>query len=88
MPASAGMRFSRFELVSRIGAGGMGEVWRARDNDLRSDVGVAFVLARIQDRDQVGMVEGAGRAGLVLEATQAIRIGGVVGRQDLDRDLA
>ncbi len=46
MPPSVGMRFSRFELVSRIGAGGMGDVWRARDNDLHRDVAVKFLPDR------------------------------------------
>ena len=46
MPPSVGMRFSRFELVSRIGAGGMGDVWRARDNDLHRDVAVKFLPER------------------------------------------
>ncbi len=46
MPASVGMRFSRFELVSRLGAGGMGEVWRARDQDLHRDVAVKFLPER------------------------------------------
>jgi len=40
------MRFSRFELVSRIGAGGMGDVWRARDLDLHRDVAVKFLPER------------------------------------------
>ncbi|MGH9242500.1 MAG: serine/threonine-protein kinase, partial [Vicinamibacterales bacterium] len=40
------MRFSRFELVSRIGAGGMGDVWRARDQDLHRDVAIKFLPER------------------------------------------
>ena len=43
MPPSTGMRFGRYELLTPIGVGGMGEVWRARDHDLQRDVAVKFL---------------------------------------------
>src|SRR5690349_20306969 len=38
MPLSPGDRLCSYEIVSPIGAGGMGEVWRARDIKLNRDV--------------------------------------------------
>jgi len=46
MPAAAGARFGRYELVSLLGAGGMGEVFRARDHDLHREVAIKFLPAR------------------------------------------
>jgi len=46
MPPMPGTRFGRYELVDRIGAGGMGEVWRARDQELHRDVAVKFLPER------------------------------------------
>ncbi len=46
MRPGPGMRFGRYELLAPLGAGGMGEVFRARDRDLARDVAVKFLGAR------------------------------------------
>ena len=38
MPLSAGTRLGHYEILAPIGAGGMGEVYRARDTKLKRDV--------------------------------------------------
>jgi serine/threonine protein kinase len=40
MPLTAGARLGPYEIVSPIGAGGMGEVYRARDTRLNRDVAI------------------------------------------------
>src|SRR5690242_11000001 len=40
MPMMAGTRLGVYEIVAPLGAGGMGEVYRARDSRLGRDVGV------------------------------------------------
>ena len=55
---------------------------------LRDDVGRAVVLAGVVDGDDVGVVEGAGGFGLVLEAAQALGVLGEVGVDDLERYVA
>jgi aminoglycoside phosphotransferase (APT) family kinase protein len=40
MPLAAGTRIGSYEIVSLLGAGGMGEVFRARDTKLNRDVAI------------------------------------------------
>ena len=48
MPLQAGTRIGVYEIVSRLGGGAVGEVYRARDTKLGRDVAVKFLNADIQ----------------------------------------
>src|SRR5579864_7583225 len=53
MPLSVGDKLGHYEVLAPIGAGGMGEVYRARDTQLERDVAVKVlpaVLANDPDR--------------------------------------
>ena len=43
MPLAPGTRLANYEIVSAIGAGGMGEVYRARDTSLKRDVALKIL---------------------------------------------
>src|SRR5277367_5107057 len=47
---AAGDRLGPYEILSRIGAGGMGEVWRARDTRLGRQVAVKVSTEKFSDR--------------------------------------
>jgi eukaryotic-like serine/threonine-protein kinase len=50
MPLSAGAKLGPYEIVSLLGKGGMGEVWRARDSRLNRDVAIKVSEARFSER--------------------------------------
>ena len=63
MMLSLGDRLGRFEILGSLGAGGMGEVYRARDQQLARDVAIKVLPAAFsQDADRRRRFEQEARA--------------------------
>src|SRR5215471_9928126 len=80
MPLSSGSRLGAYEIVAAIGAGGMGEVYRARDTKLNRDVALkilpeAFTL----DGDRIARFR---REAQVLAALNCPNIASIYGFED------
>ena len=54
MAFSVGDRLGRFEILGSLGAGGMGEVYRARDQQLNRDVAIKVLPAAFRRMRIVG----------------------------------
>jgi serine/threonine protein kinase len=50
MPLSPGDKLGPYEIVSALGKGGMGEVWRTRDTRLGRIVAIKTSIARFSER--------------------------------------
>jgi len=60
-----GTRISRYEILSAIGKGGMGEVWKARDTRLGREVAIETLPAEFRNRK---LLFPSSRAGALREA--------------------
>lgn len=53
MPVEPGTRLGPYEIVAAIGAGGMGEVWRAADPRLDREVAVKILPPGLSSSEQL-----------------------------------
>src|SRR5207237_2297018 len=80
MPLSPGLRLGPYEIVSAIGAGGMGEVYRARDTKLGRDVALKILPETFAaDPDRLARFH---REAQVLAALSHPHIGAIYGFED------
>ena len=71
-----GTRLGPYEIVTSLGAGGMGEVFRARDSRLRRDVAVKVLSAEFAaDPTRLHRVEQEARAVAALSHPNIPRLG-------------
>jgi serine/threonine protein kinase len=67
MPLVAGTRLGSYEVLSPLGAGGMGEVYRARDTRLDRDVAIKILPADVaEDAARLQRFENEARAAAAL----------------------
>ena len=82
MSLTSGSRLGPYEITAPIGAGGMGEVFRARDTKLGRDVAIkALPVALAQDAERVGRFR---REAQVLAALNHPNIAAIYGLEETD----
>jgi serine/threonine protein kinase len=75
MPIAAGTRFGPYEILDLLGAGGMGEVYRARDERLGRDVALKVLPAAVcADPDRLRRFQQEARAAGALNHPNVVAI--------------
>jgi serine/threonine protein kinase len=83
MALAAGQRIGAYEIVAQLGAGGMGEVYRARDSKLKREVALKVLPADVaNDRERLARFQ---REAEVLASLNHPHIAHVNGTRDLSR---
>jgi len=62
VPLAAGQRLGPYEILSPLGAGGMGEVYRARDPRLERDVAIKVLPEHFDDADSLSRFQAEAKA--------------------------
>ena len=80
MPLTSGQRLGAYEIVAQLGAGGMGEVYRARDSKLKRGVAIKVLPADVaNDRERLARFQ---REAEVLASLNHPHIAHVYGVED------
>jgi serine/threonine protein kinase len=80
MPLAPGTRLGPYEILASLGAGGMGEVYRARDTKLDREVAVKVLPAALaRDTDRLARFE---REAKVLASLNHPMIAAIYGVED------
>jgi len=75
MPLASGTRFGVYEILGPVGAGGMGEVYRARDARLQRDVAIKILPEALsQDRSAVARFQREAQAASALNHPHILSI--------------
>src|SRR5215470_11109917 len=75
MSLSAGTKLGHYEVIALLGVGGMGEVYRARDERLRREVALKVLPAAIaQDADRLRRFEAEARAASALNHPNIVTV--------------
>jgi serine/threonine-protein kinase len=86
MPLSPGTRLGPYEIVAPLGAGGMGEVFRARDTKLARDVALKLLPEALgEDKDRLARFR---REAQVLASLNHPHIAAIYGLEEADGKLA
>jgi len=83
MPLTAGTRLGHFEILNPIGAGGMGEVYRARDDRLGREVAIKILPQELATDEQALL-----RFQREAKSVAALSHPNIVALHELDRDSA